>query len=134
MELRLEMRGDFVVGLCQSSIKRYYGTHWAVIIPRDIEILGNSCFRECETISIVRFKPGSTLSRIDDLTFSGCSSLFSMASRPLSKSLVWVVSRATRLFRKSHSKVGRNSRVLGMPRLRLVFLFPRFAFLDLLRV
>jgi hypothetical protein len=44
-----------------------------ITIPRDIEIVGSSCFRECKSLSSISFESNSRLLRIESDAFSGSS-------------------------------------------------------------
>jgi hypothetical protein len=40
-----------------------------IIIPSSVEVLGEKCFYECRSLSLVTFESGSRLSRIEKLAF-----------------------------------------------------------------
>jgi hypothetical protein len=43
-----------------------------ITIPHNIEILGSSCFRECESLSPISFESNSRLKRIESRASCGC--------------------------------------------------------------
>jgi hypothetical protein len=42
-----------------------------IIIPASVEVLGECCFAECGSLSLVTFESESRLSRIEELAFFG---------------------------------------------------------------
>jgi hypothetical protein len=58
-----------------TEIVRYFGRELEVIVPRKVEILGKSCFEDCDRIESLLFENGSKLQRIGRSSLSGCSSL-----------------------------------------------------------
>jgi hypothetical protein len=62
-----------------TSLLRFIGTHTEVKIDRSIEQLCAECFRQCKSLEVVRFASESSLIRIDESAFHGCSSLKSIS-------------------------------------------------------
>jgi serine/threonine protein kinase len=44
----------------------------SIEIPRNVEILGSSCFSYCQSLSLISFEPDSQLKRIEAHVFEGC--------------------------------------------------------------
>jgi hypothetical protein len=53
----------------------FFGTPVTVTILREIRVLCDSCFADCDTLSRVEFESGSDIRRIEWCAFGGCSSL-----------------------------------------------------------
>jgi hypothetical protein len=68
--LRGGSNDDFEIA--DSRFVCYRGSSQSVVIPKDIEILGKSCFSKSRLESII-FKNESRLTRIEDSCFSRCS-------------------------------------------------------------
>jgi hypothetical protein len=47
-------------------------------IPSSVEVLCNGCFRQCSSLSTLRFESDSRLARIESQAFSGCVRLQSL--------------------------------------------------------
>jgi hypothetical protein len=45
----------------------------SILIPRNVEILGSSCFSDCESLSSITFESNSRLTRIESKAFCGSS-------------------------------------------------------------
>jgi hypothetical protein len=50
----------------------------SITIPRDVEVIGSECFRDCLALSLVVFKLDSRLKEIKSKAFSMCYSLISI--------------------------------------------------------
>jgi hypothetical protein len=60
-----EMRGEFLVGVRDQRLVRYFGTDSEVIVPREIAILGACCLSSCKNILSISFAEGSELKEIE---------------------------------------------------------------------
>jgi hypothetical protein len=49
-----------------------YSSLQSIVIPSNVEILGSSCFRECELLLSISFESNSRLKRIESQAFYGC--------------------------------------------------------------
>jgi hypothetical protein len=67
--------GGFLLDFTKTSLIAYFGTAATVTIAREIRVLCNSCFADCNTISRVEFESDTDLRRIEWCAFGGCSSL-----------------------------------------------------------
>jgi hypothetical protein len=67
--------GDFLLDITRTSLILFFGTAATVIIDPEIQVLCDSCFYGCETISRLHFEAGSQLHRIERCAFANCSSL-----------------------------------------------------------
>jgi hypothetical protein len=67
--------GKFLLDITETSLIAFFGIAATVIVPRKIQVLCDSCFLGCETLSRLTFEAGSQLRRIERLAFGGCSSL-----------------------------------------------------------
>jgi hypothetical protein len=61
-----------------TAIVKYFGHDLEVIVPNQVEILGNSCFEGCSQVERVLFENGSKLRRIGRSSVSNCTSLASI--------------------------------------------------------
>jgi hypothetical protein len=62
---------ELLVDVVDSTAIRYFGHHTEVLIPKEIVVLGPSCFEGAKVESVM-FEAESRLTRIDDLCFSEC--------------------------------------------------------------
>ena len=53
---------------CESGIER-------IVIPKSVEEIQDSAFEFCKSLKDVAFEAGSTLKKIDNFAFLGCTSL-----------------------------------------------------------
>jgi hypothetical protein len=72
-------RDDFLLDFQPHRLLRYFGTAWELLIPDDIEQIGEQCFTLCKTIRFVRFGSMSRLSSIESSAFMKCSRLAAIA-------------------------------------------------------
>jgi hypothetical protein len=67
--------GKFLLGNAGTSLVAFFGIAATVAISREIEIICDSCFLGCKTMSRLTFEAGSRLRRIERFAFAECSSL-----------------------------------------------------------
>jgi hypothetical protein len=67
--------GEFLLDSTHTSLIAFFGIAATVTISSKIQVLCDSCFLGCGTLSRLHFEPGSRLRRIERLAFGGCSSL-----------------------------------------------------------
>jgi hypothetical protein len=63
----------FLLDVVDHRLIRNFSGASHITIPRDIEILGSSCFHECESLLSISFESNSRLIRIDSYPFSKSS-------------------------------------------------------------
>jgi hypothetical protein len=64
---------DLLLDFDHKTLIRYFGSSSSILIPRNIEILGSSCFSSCESLSSISFKSNSRLTRVEADAFAGTS-------------------------------------------------------------
>jgi hypothetical protein len=62
-----------------TEIVRYFGRELRVVVPKEVQIIGKSCFEGCNRLKRILFEEGSKLRRIDRAALSHCDSLRSIA-------------------------------------------------------
>jgi hypothetical protein len=67
----LELRGDFLVGIKENVLVRYFGRSNIVLVENLFEIISDGCFCDCESLCAIVFESNSELKRIGDYAFSG---------------------------------------------------------------
>jgi hypothetical protein len=65
--------GYFLQNFNHSILIRYFGREDIVCIPRTVEIIGSSCFRDYNSLSSVSFESNSLLWRIEPYAFDNSS-------------------------------------------------------------
>jgi hypothetical protein len=70
--------GQFLLDITKTSLVAFFGRAARVTVGREIEVLCDSCFFSCKTLSRVNFESGSQLRRIEHLAFGECSSLLTI--------------------------------------------------------
>jgi hypothetical protein len=65
------MQNDFLVGIPEQRLIRYFGSDNDITIPRDIVILGKYCLSECSSLTSVSFADGSKLKEIEHCAIFG---------------------------------------------------------------
>jgi hypothetical protein len=63
----------FLLDVADHRLIRNFLASFHITIPRDIEILGSSCFRECKSFSSISFESNSRVMRIESYAFSESS-------------------------------------------------------------
>jgi hypothetical protein len=74
-----ERRDDFLVDIRRHILVRYCGRGSDIVIPDEIEEIGECSFMGCETIHSVRFGRESRLSSINRSGFLGCVNLMTIS-------------------------------------------------------
>jgi hypothetical protein len=70
---------EFLLDITQTLLIAFLGTAATVTISSMVQILCDSCFLGCSTLSRLHFEPDSELRRIERLVFGGCSSLHTIS-------------------------------------------------------
>jgi hypothetical protein len=70
---RFVIENDFIVDVIDHKLIRISSNSSNVEIPFDIEILGSSCFSNCQSLSSISFESISRLTRIESSAFSSSS-------------------------------------------------------------
>jgi hypothetical protein len=73
------IEGNAVVTSDGTKIVRYFGKELEIIVRKNVEILGKSCFEEWNQLEKVLFENGSKLRTIGRLALCGCTSLRSIS-------------------------------------------------------
>jgi hypothetical protein len=73
------MEGNLLLTGNGTEIVRYFGRELKLIVPRQIEVLGESCLEQCPLIARVVFEEGSRLRRICKSALFHCCSLKSIS-------------------------------------------------------
>jgi hypothetical protein len=68
------IEGEVLVTSDGRKIVRYFGRELEVIVPKEVEILGNSCFEACDELERILFEDGSQLRTIGRSAISNCKS------------------------------------------------------------
>jgi hypothetical protein len=69
------VEGNLLLTSDRTEIVRYFGRELELIVRKEVEILGKSCFEENNHVGRVVFEAGSQLRRISRSALSDCSSL-----------------------------------------------------------
>jgi hypothetical protein len=69
---RFVFDNSFLFDMIDHRLIRNFSVSSHITIPRDIEILGSSCFRECYSLSSISFESNSRLKRVESRAFCGC--------------------------------------------------------------
>jgi hypothetical protein len=72
-------KGTFLIDLKQHHILRYLGKGPVVLIPDEMELIGDDCFRNRESIRFVRFGLMSKLTSIGEWAFAHCTRVQTIA-------------------------------------------------------
>jgi hypothetical protein len=67
--------GKFLLDFHGKSLIRYFGSELAVRLLRQIEVLSNCCFDECDKIQKLSYEPNSLIQEFRRRVFKGCSAL-----------------------------------------------------------
>jgi hypothetical protein len=70
--------GQFLLNITKTALIGFFGIAATVTVGREIEVLCDSCFFSCKTLSRVKFESGSQLRRIERLAFGECASLHTL--------------------------------------------------------
>jgi hypothetical protein len=65
------IEGSMIVSQDRKRLIRYFGCESQVLVKKEIEVIGEECFRECESLRKVTFERGSRLQRIGQSAFGG---------------------------------------------------------------
>jgi hypothetical protein len=68
----LQVLGDFLIGVSQSRLIRYFGSSSVIILSRSVEVIGSYCFLDCTDLMSLSFESESKLTRIGRNNFQGC--------------------------------------------------------------
>jgi hypothetical protein len=68
---KFRVRESFLEDFEGSTIHRYFGSSRSIVLPSSVVVLGESSFRECNSIESVFLENGSRLRRIEESAFSG---------------------------------------------------------------
>jgi hypothetical protein len=71
-------RGNTLLTSDGTEIVKCFGVEGRIIVPREVEVLQNSCFQSLRCLTEVSFGSGSKLRRIGRSALSGCESLRSI--------------------------------------------------------
>jgi hypothetical protein len=63
------VENNFVMSHDGKRLVRYFGSETRVVIKKEVEVIGESCFEECKTVLEVCFEPESRLRCIDARAF-----------------------------------------------------------------
>jgi hypothetical protein len=73
------MRGYSLMTFDGTEIVRYFGSEREYVVPKNVEVLGKSCFASCYRLEKVAFENWSQLRKIDRSALCKCESLTSIA-------------------------------------------------------
>jgi hypothetical protein len=79
--------GQFLLDITKTSLIASFGIAATVTIPPEIQVLCDSCFFNCRTLSRLNVEAGSQLRHIERLAFGECSSLHAIIIPASIKSL-----------------------------------------------
>jgi hypothetical protein len=73
------VEGDLLLTSDGCELVRYFGRELEVVVPSKVDVLGPSCFEECDEVEGIHFENGSQLRRISRCALTNCSSLRSIS-------------------------------------------------------